>query len=258
MSTEMAVELVEVEKKIEAEMMPLITRAQAFVVRDEQTYLDADIIASEVKAKIEERKIELLPGKELATKTWKYHVALCKKYIDDPLEVIKILDRKRYAWKKAEDAKRAAQAEEIRQEAIRLQEEERRKEAARIAAEAKAKADEALATAERLRAANMAEQADAVMEAAGKEEVVGMAQAVSTLNAPLAAVVVPEPAKVVKPEGQTNVENWQFKIVNADLIPREYLTPDTVKIGKAVKLMKGMTSIQGVEVIDIGSVRRKA
>lgn len=251
--SELAIGMVDIEKKARAEMMPLMERAEAFKVVDERSYLDADAIATDIKAKVKEREKELLPGKELATKTWKYHVALCKKYIDDPLEAIKLLDRKRYAWKKEEERKRAEEAERARLKAAAEAREAQHIEAQRIAAEAKAKADEALATAERLRKANMVEQAEEVLSAAGLEETKGIQQAQAVMDAPV-HVTVPEPVKIAKPEGQANVENWQFRIVGP--VPVDYMTPDLVKIGKAVKLMKGETRIQGVEVFDVGSVRR--
>jgi hypothetical protein len=215
-------ELTVMEQKAESEMAPIMQRAQAFMVTDEATYAGADAIIVEVKARVKDREAELLPPKDAATKAWKAMCALVKKYIDDPLEACKTLDRKRYAWKQAEDRKRAAEAERLRQVELKRQAEER------------------MALAIRLEESNMKEQAAAV------------------LDAPVAPVEVAAPVKVDKPEGQSYVENWQATVVDASLVPRDFLIPDLVAIGKYAKLMKGKASMPGVTFEDVGSVRRRA
>lgn len=40
---------------------------------------------------------------------------------------------------------------------------------------------------------------------------------------------------------------WKWEIVNAKLIPREYLIPDAVRIGKIVSDMKDKTNIPGIK-----------
>jgi hypothetical protein len=211
-----------VESKAEQEMSAIMSKAAAFVVNDEQTYVDADQIINEVRGKVKVLEPELQPMKETATRAWKAAVALWKKYIDDPLEACKTLDRKRYAWKQAEDRKRAAEAERLRQ------------------IELKKQADERLALATRMAEAGMAEQADKI------------------IDAPAAPVEVAAPVKVDKPEGQSYVENWQATVVDASLVPRDFLMPDMVAIGKYAKLMKGKASMPGVKFEDVGSVRRRS
>jgi hypothetical protein len=210
------------EAKAEAEMAPIMQRAAAYVVQDEQSYLDADLVIKTIREKVKEREAEIGPVKEAATRSWKAAVALYKKYVQDPLDACSTLDRKRTAWKRSEDAKRQLEAD------LRRREEEKRQ------------AEERLALATRMEAAGMKEQATKV------------------LDAPTDPVNVPEPVRVETPKGQTIVSNWQARIVNPDLIPREYLMPDQVKINKAAKLMKDRTNIPGVVVEDIGSVRRRS
>ena len=217
---ENAIELVDMESKAEQEMAPIMQRAASYVVNDEQTYLDADLVIKTIREKVKDRETELLPPKESATKAWKAMCALVKKYIDDPLEACKTLDRKRYAWKKAEDAKREAAAESARRE-----------EQKRIDAEK-------LALAERLETAGMKEQATAV------------------LDAPAEPVNVPDPLKVEKVQGQTVIENWQARVVDPDAVPREHCSPDQSKLNKVAKLMKGRANVAGVVFEDIGTVRR--
>jgi coenzyme F420-reducing hydrogenase alpha subunit len=202
-------------------MAPIMKAATSFIVSTEQEYLDADTIIATIRQKVKAREEEFLPGKELATKTWKWHVALWKKYIDDPLEACKTLDRKRYAWKKAEDAKRAAEAERLRREEQKKAEEEK------------------LALAERLETAGMKEQAEKV------------------LDAPVAPTTVAAPVKVEKVQGQSMIENWQGRIVDPDLVPRELCSPDPSKISKKAKLMKSRASDPGIVYEDVGTTRRQ-
>ena len=53
-------------------------------------------------------------------------------------------------------------------------------------------------------------------------------------------------------------DNWKFRITNEKQIPREYLVPDTVKIGKIVRAMGATCKIAGVEAYNdpVIAVRR--
>lgn len=212
-------ELTNLEDRAEKAMSPIMERALAYQVVDEVTYLDADVVIREIRRLVAEREKELLPPKEAATRAWKAMCALVKKYIDDPLEACKTLDRKRYSWKKLEDKRRADEAEAARK------------------AEQRRLDDEKLKLAERLEGVGMNEQAKAV------------------LDAPIAASEV-QAVKVAVAEGQVNVENWQAIIVNPELVPREFCSPDQVKLNRYAKLMKAAGAVAGVEFKDIGTVRR--
>ena len=223
---ENAIELVtrdgtNLEAKAEAEMAPILKRAAEYVVADEQTYLDADLVIKTIREKVKEREAELLPPKEAATKAWKAMCALVKKYIDDPLEACKTLDRKRYAWKKAEDKKREDKAEA-----------DRRAEQKRVDAEK-------LELAARLDTAGMKEQATQV------------------LDAPSAPVSVPDPVKVETVQGQSQIEHWTATIVNPDLVPREFCIPSQAKLNEYARLMKGRAATPGVKYEDVGKTTRR-
>jgi hypothetical protein len=56
------------------------------------------------------------------------------------------------------------------------------------------------------------------------------------------------PRATPKVEGMSFRDNWRFEITDPNLIPREYLSVDTVKIGGVVKVMKDGASIPGVRV----------
>jgi len=62
-------------------------------------------------------------------------------------------------------------------------------------------------------------------------------------------VVPPVVASVERPKlDRINLtERWSFRVVDAALIPREWLVPDLVKIGKVVRALQGETRIPGIE-----------
>ena len=219
---DLAIGLVDMEAKAEQEMAPVLARAREFAVTNQQSYEAADSIIAEVRIKVKDRELELGPAKEAATKSWQAMNAIWKKFVTDPLEACKTLDRKRYSWKKSEDDRRAREAEELRK------------------AEERKQAEERLKLAERMEAAGMKDQADAI------------------LDAPAAPVSVPEPVKVEKPDGQAHIELWQGRVVDPDLVPRELCSPDPVKIGKKAKMLKGKASDPGIVYEDVGSIRRRS
>jgi hypothetical protein len=56
-------------------------------------------------------------------------------------------------------------------------------------------------------------------------------------------------AAAVDPGTQdTYIDHWVFEILDATVIPREYLSPDMTKIGKVVQTLKGLCEIPGVRV----------
>jgi hypothetical protein len=213
-------ELKNLEDRAAKAMIPVLERATAYLVVDEESYQDADTIIAEIRRLVAERETELGPTKETATKNWQAACALWKKYVTDPLEACKTLDRKRYTWKKLEDRRRADEAEAARK------------------AEQKKLADEKLALAERLEGAGMNEQAKAV------------------LDAPVTASAV-QAIKVEVAAGQVNVENWQAIILDPDRVPREFCSPDQQKLNRYAKLMKSRAAVEGVKFEDVGSVRRR-
>lgn len=77
----------------------------------------------------------------------------------------------------------------------------------------------------------------------------GKAEKAELLLSQAATVVAPilhtEPPKV---QGMRTVESWHYEIVDASQIPREYLIPDEVSIGKVVRALKANTKISGIRV----------
>jgi hypothetical protein len=117
--------------------------------------------------------------------------------------------------KEQEEARRIAQAEEA---------EKARKQQERL----DRRADSAEEKGQHEKAANLREQADAVVP-------------VATTSAP-------------KAKGVRASENWTFEIINEDAIPREHMIPNEKSIRGVVKAMKGKTNIPGIRVYDANSL----
>ena len=60
-----------------------------------------------------------------------------------------------------------------------------------------------------------------------------------------AAPIIPDAPNAA---GLSLREDWKFAIVDAASIPREYLVPDEVKIGRIVRVLKGEAKIPGVRI----------
>ncbi len=125
-------------------------------------------------------------------------------------------------------------------EAQRIKAEEAQAELNRIAREAAEAA--ALEEAERLEAAGQAEQAEAALEPAAIDQAVQERQ----------TYVSSAPPKV---SGVSTTQNWKFRILKEDDIPREYMMPNEKAIGQHARSLKDKASITGVHIYPEGGVR---
>jgi hypothetical protein len=84
---------------------------------------------------------------------------------------------------------------------------------------------------------------------AAKAEAAGRTEKAEELQMRAATTVAPiiqrEPPKVT---GISTRDVWKFEITDPDVVPREYLLVDEVKIRKVVGALKGETKIAGVRV----------
>lgn len=127
-----------------------------------------------------------------------------------------------------------------REEQARLDGEQREREAAEAARLRKEAEDRQLAEAEAALEIGDADLAEAIVSAPTLVEL-----------PPPAPVIVP--SSIAPVSGASTRTTWKFRIVNAALIPREYLAVDEVKIGGVVRAMKGETKIPGVEAFEAAS-----
>lgn len=89
-----------------------------------------------------------------------------------------------------------------------------------------------------------------------KAELIADAEAEALFGSKESAEVIKEQAEAVKPASigvvevkQKNVRTiWKYKIVNKDLIPKDYMQPNETLIGSIVRSSKGEVNIPGVEV----------
>lgn len=97
--------------------------------------------------------------------------------------------------------------------------------------------------------AEAAEQA-ALLEQQGHPELAAaiVAQAIAT---PAPAVVLP----VAKAKNLSHDPDWDITIVNAALLPREYLMPNEPAILKVVRALKGNIRIPGVQITETRATR---
>ena len=61
-----------------------------------------------------------------------------------------------------------------------------------------------------------------------------------------------------RPKGTSFIEKWNFKIVDPDKIPKEFLVIDEKSIASIVRVKKGNTNIPGVEVYMTKEVRQRS
>lgn len=87
-----------------------------------------------------------------------------------------------------------------------------------------------------------------IEEAARLEELGDKEAAEEVISEPIAAPSVEIAKSTPQVEGSHYRDNWKVKKIDAAKLPREYMTPDLVKINKAVNMHKGDTNIAGVEV----------
>lgn len=108
----------------------------------------------------------------------------------------------------------------------------------RIRRAAQAKADEEA----RIQQQKLADQAAKAAKAGKIEKAEALEQRAASVVAPVIQHSAPKVAGI-QPRKQ-----WVFEIVDASLVPREYLVVDEKKIGAVVRALKGNTNIPGVKV----------
>lgn len=107
-------------------------------------------------------------------------------------------------------------------------------------------------------AARRAEEQRIVEEAAALEQA-GEAQAAQELiEAPVIAPVVMVEKATPAVEGITYREAWQFEVIDANAVPREWLIVDEKKVGAYVRAVKGAANIPGVKAYPVRTMSARA
>ena len=198
-------------ENIQAVIQLQTSRAETLLVSDNATYLQAGNLLSGFKEIKKQIEAYFKPMKESSYAAWK---KICERENE---EIAKLAPGISHLNKQMTDYN-------LEQERLRKEEELRlRREAEKIEEE------------RRLAAAIEAEKA-------GSQE-----EAMAILDEP---VFVPPPLiekTVPKIAGQTMVASWKWKLVNIDLVPRQYLTLDEIAVNGAARSLKERAKIPGIE-----------
>jgi hypothetical protein len=202
------------ETELKTQALTFFERTKNIQIKTPGDFRDAGELQVLIKQRIKQVVEFCADSIELAHKAHKAALAQEKAMLEPYEQAKAILDPQIKAHLRNEEKKRFELEAQIR-EANRRQQEE-----------------------ERLR------QAVALEQAGRKDEAeVALIQPIFTPPVILAKAVP-------KVEGMSSRKVWKFKISNEALLPREFLVPDTVKIGQVVRAMKGVTNIAGVEVFE--------
>ena len=244
-----ALKLVPQEDEVEVgrEVMTVETQAKALKIVDAASYIAAGELWKTIKAlraKVGDTFNDLIKA---AHKLHKDAVAK-KKMHDDPLDAA---ERYVKAQMSAYDAEqeRLRRIEQARLAEIARKEEEARRKAELERLEAERKAEEERILAEAIAAEESGDSTTA-------EALTNQAEIVSESIQQEKAAIASEPVyvpPVVLPKATPKMQGGpvyrtviKFEIVNAALIPREYLIPDTVKIGALGRTLKTAARIPGI------------
>lgn len=239
------VNLTEEQQKVVAQAERFAGELSTFKISTRQEYDKAGEFRVSIKTRykeIENLRFSFTRPLDDLKKRW---TAIFQTPLDKLMSADKALERGRLDYQREQERirqieqerlRKQAEAEEARQRKIkeeqerawREKEEAARKEAERLAAEGKAK-EAAKAQAEAEKAARIAAE--------------------RRIQAESVQVVVPIIASTVtQTAGISGRKNWKFEITDENAIPRKYLVPDMVKIGKQVRACGDTIAIPGIRI----------
>ncbi len=190
-----------------------LTKARALVIASNDDYRTADAFSVGLLALEKAIKADFKPAKDAAFQAHRAITAQEAGHLDKVQEARALLRPKMLAW----------EAEQKRIEA-----------AAQKAADDKAKKEA---------------EDKALVEASAAEAAGDKSTAQAILEAPV--VVESVIIRSTMPKRQTKIpEAWTYRVTNAALIPREFLTEDTLKLGGMARATKGSVKVAGVEFYD--------
>lgn len=202
-----------------------------------------------------ERKELVAPINEAHAKV----MAFFKKH-SEPLESALAIRKQKHGAYITEQNRIAAELQRKADEAAAAERARLAKEAAVLEAKAKerddklrAEAEAAIAAGNAVQAAKLKAEADARQEKAEEAAAELRMQAASTVS----AVVVPESAGKVSGVSKMK-DNWQAVVEDADLVPREFMVVDLVKLGAYAKAMKDSAKVAGVRFVNNAQVAVRA
>lgn len=214
-----------VNEGIQEKQEAAIAIANELNIATQEHYVKAVAFTKDIKALQKAIRASFDPIVDAANKAHKEAIAQRDKHLRPVKEAEKLLKGKIEAYV-------------YEQERVRKAEEERlRKIAEKKEADARRKAQEAAAEAERLRLEGEEKEAAKLEKKAEK-----LTQKADTIEAPKLAT------KVEKVKGISYKDVWDFEVMDATLVPRQFCTPNEQAIRAYIKATKGTMPIEGVKI----------
>lgn len=236
---------------LDAQGADIVAQARAIVIADDATFQGAVEFAKLTRAYIAKVEEEIGPLVTAAHASWKLAVAKRDALTAHAVSAKTIVDQRMAAY----NAEVIRQRREAAEAQTRAREQAERAERARVAAE-------------RLRLQREAEERQ--LAAAMAKEQAGDVQAMEQILSapPVVEPVAPRPVFIPpvaattpalpKAAGVSFRTEWDFEVLDASLIPREYMTVDWVAIRRVCRALKGQTQISGIRAIEkpVTAIRR--
>jgi hypothetical protein len=207
-----ALKIVPEVEEVGIKALSVIDQAKALEIINSETYIKAGSFITTIKEMIKEVEDTFTPICEAAFKAHRLAVEKRDYYLNPLKNAQKSIKGLMNSYDLAEEQKRLEEQRKLEEIARRVEEERKLREAIEA-------------------------------EEAGEQEV---AEAIMEEAVYVPPVVLPKETPKVK--GISFRTIWDFEIVNASLLPRQYLTPDLVKIGGVVRSLKDQANIPGVKV----------
>lgn len=198
-------------ERLESEVPAIVLRANNLVVDSSEAYQYGGEQLVDIKTKLSVVN-DVYDG--LISSAHKHHILLCnekKKYSAPLLDAEKIVKDKMAMFQTEQERIRQEEERRLREEARKLEEERRLAEAAEL-------------------------------EKLGRTE-----EADQVVSAPIHVPVIVAPVPVAKAEGVSTKKVWKARVVNPNLVPREYLIVDEQKIGQFARMHGENAKLPGVE-----------
>lgn len=205
-------------EQLEKQVLNLPIRALEIQIKDQDTLSVANEFLLGIKALQKEIDATFDPIIQAAHEAHKKALAQKKKFEEPLIRAERVVKPKITAYLQEQERIRREAEEQARQ--VEWERRQAEQEAMRKALEAEAHGKQ--------------KEAEKIIEEAAKLEV-------TIPSSP----VIPQRQQT---QGIAMRELWRFDITDANLLPREYLVPDLVRIGKIVQVMKDKTGIPGIRV----------
>jgi hypothetical protein len=226
----MSIEKVNGLDRLKDRALVLPARAQAFIIKDQDTFSKANEFLLGIKDLSKEIEASFNPRIKMAHDLHKSLVGEKNRFLEPVENAERIV--------KGSISKYLTEQEQIRfkieqeRAAKAIEQKQLYDEALRQAAEAEAKA--AAAKTDATKAKYQEKSAEIIANVT--DEIIGLGMEMPVAPPPIMA------------DNLSSRDVWKYEIVDESKLPREFLMPDTSKIGKFVQKDKGLTPIPGLRI----------